>query len=116
MSDFHSFYLAFARLVGFCPEAIWHESEGKAIDNLTELDDPRIGSDEWMERFDTLARDAWGLSVDILQESLEREFSVNPDIARQMALVELEQVTEDELAQLREAIASGLAPTAPFTK
>ena len=72
-----------------------------------ELDDPQIGSDPWLERLDTFAGDAWGLSADILQETLEREFSVSPDVARQMALVELEHVTEDEFAKLRKEIASG---------
>ena len=75
--------------------------------DLRELDDPQLGSDLWLERLDTFAGDAWGLSADILQESLEREFSVSPDVARQMALVELEHVTEDEFAKLREEIASG---------
>ena len=75
--------------------------------DLRELDDPQIGSDLWLGRLDTFAGDAWGLSADILQETLEREFSVCPDVARQMALVELEHVTEDEFAKLREEIASG---------
>lgn len=75
--------------------------------DLRELDDQQIGSDLWLERLDRFASDAWRLSADILQESLEREFSLSPDVARQMALVELEQVTEDEFAKLREEIASG---------
>lgn len=69
-----------------------------------ELGDPQIGSDLWMERLDFLAEHAWGLAADILQESLQREFSMSPAAARTMALVELEDVSEDEFAELREKI------------
>lgn len=72
------------------------------MSDLQELDDPQIGSDLWLERLDHLGRHAWELTADILQERLERKFSVRPEIAHQMMLVELEQVTEDEFAELRE--------------
>ena len=80
--------------------------------DLQELDDPQIGSDLWLERLDHLGEHAWGLTADILQERLERKFSVRPEIAHQMMLVELEQVTEDEFAELREKIVGKPEPDA----
>jgi hypothetical protein len=80
------------------------------MSDLQELDDPQIGSDLWLERLDHLGEHAWGLTADILQERLERKFSVRPEIAHQMMLVELEQVTEDEFAELREKIVSKPEP------
>lgn len=72
-----------------------------------ELDSNQIGSDAWMERLDILAGDAYGLAADLLQQKLQREFDCSEDMARLMALTELERVTESQFAELREHIHTG---------